>query len=128
MENVALSLSLLYELSLGEKSIWCDYLCKRFTCLLFKWYSPLDSLPMSYSTVMYLSAEQMELLSGFPTAGRIACPTKPLWQYAYFFLLFEKMDTLLGNMKFFCFADYRLINQLGVLLVMNSDVWWVDYL
>nr|VZI51134.1 unnamed protein product [Spirometra erinaceieuropaei] len=92
MENVALSLSLLHELSLGEQSTWYDY---------------LYSLPVSYSTVMYFSAEQMELLSGFPTAGMALNAFRSICrQYAYFFLLFEKTDTLLGNMKFFCFADY----------------------
>ncbi|BHF60134.1 Histone-lysine N-methyltransferase setd3 [Sparganum proliferum] len=92
MENVALSLSLLHELSLGEQSMWYDY---------------LYSLPVSYSTVMYFSAEHMELLSGFPTAGMALNAFRSICrQYAYFFLLFEKTDTLLGNMEFFCFADY----------------------
>uniref|UniRef100_A0A0X3NVV4 protein-histidine N-methyltransferase n=2 Tax=Schistocephalus solidus TaxID=70667 RepID=A0A0X3NVV4_SCHSO len=92
MENIALSLSLLHELSLGEKSMWCDY---------------LYSLPTSYTTVMYLSAEHMELLSGFPIAGMALNAFRSICrQYAYFFLLLEKTKTLLGNMKFFCFSDY----------------------
>lgn len=96
MNNVALSIAALHELSLGEKSKFKEY---------------ISSLPSTYSTVAYLSVDDFAVIDGFPAAELILNTYRNICrQYAYFYLLFDRMEdeTVLPNyMKCFCFRDYQ---------------------
>nr|CDS32960.1 SET domain containing protein 3 [Hymenolepis microstoma] len=96
MNNVALSMATLHELSLGEKSKFKEY---------------ISSLPSTYSTVAYLSVDDFSVIDGFPAAELISNTYRNICrQYAYFYLLFDRMEgeTVLPNyMKSFCFKDYQ---------------------
>ncbi|KAM7541038.1 hypothetical protein Aperf_G00000035739 [Anoplocephala perfoliata] len=96
MDNVALTIATLHELSLGEKSNWKEY---------------ISSLPSTYSTVAYLTTDEFAILEGFPAAESALNAYRNICrQYAYFYLLFERMKnevTLPYFMKSFCFKDYQ---------------------
>ncbi|VDN97402.1 unnamed protein product [Rodentolepis nana] len=96
MNNVALSIATLHELSLGEKSKFKEY---------------ISSLPSTYSTVAYLSVDDFAVVDGFPAAELVLNTYRNICrQYAYFYLLFDRMkdEIVLPNyMKSFCFKDYQ---------------------
>ncbi|KAL5112492.1 Actin-histidine N-methyltransferase [Taenia crassiceps] len=96
MDNVALAIVLLHELSLNEKSRWKEY---------------ISSLPNAYSTVAYFSNIEFEILDGFPAADAALKAYRNICrQFAYFYLLFERVkpkDSLPAYMKTFCFEDYQ---------------------
>ncbi|CDS40894.1 SET domain containing protein 3 [Echinococcus multilocularis] len=96
MDNVALAIALLHELSLNEKSRWKEY---------------ISSLPGVYSTVAYFSDAEFSILDGFPAADAALKAYRNMCrQYAYFYRLFERVeqkDSLPVYMKPFCFEDYQ---------------------
>ncbi|VUZ46150.1 unnamed protein product [Hymenolepis diminuta] len=96
MDNVALSIATLHELSLGEKSKFKEY---------------ISSLPSIYSTLAYLTTDDFAIIEGFPAAELVLSTYRNICrQYGYLYLLFDRMknETVLPNyMKAFCFKDYQ---------------------
>ncbi|KAM3179115.1 hypothetical protein ACTXT7_001253 [Hymenolepis weldensis] len=73
--------------------------------------TPLPSLPSTYSTLAYLTADDFAIIEGFPAAELVLNTYRNICrQYAYLYLLFDRMknETVLPNyMKSFCFKDYQ---------------------
>lgn len=96
MENVALCLSLLSELSTFTDSPWFDYIA---------------SLQPEYTTFLYLSSEDLHHIKGSPTLKQVVsnylCICR---QYCYFFDQFERTPEFRSSMNsVFCFDDYRWV-------------------
>ncbi|CAL8109258.1 unnamed protein product [Calicophoron daubneyi] len=95
MDNVALSLRLLYELSNFHTSSWREY---------------LSILPVTYSTFMYMSVDDFKHLKGSKTAETLASNYQFICrQYAYFFNRFRSFSPSkeIPLSARFCFEDYR---------------------
>lgn len=93
MPNVALAMYLLY-LKFKKDTFWKAY---------------FDILPLSYTTVLYFSPEELGELKGSPTLEIVLKQIKSIArQYAYFHKLFHTSDDRVSKLmkKHFTYAEY----------------------
>lgn len=93
MPNVAMALHVLCEFS-QQDSFWQPY---------------LNFLPKSYTTTLYFSPDEIQLLKSSPSLSDVLNQFRNITrQYAYFFRLFQGHDEA-GKLpiKNFCYDDYR---------------------